>query len=225
MKLGVLFSGGKDSTLAAYMAKKSGYELSCLISVHSANKESYMFHTPSISATKKQAEAMNIPIIEQTTPGHKEDELKDLEFAIRKAIRQYKIEGVVTGAVESVYQATRIQKICNKLDIECFNPLWQKPQEEILHDLLKNHFKVIIVGVFAYPLDKGWLGRKLDHNFIKEITQLNEDPQFKISSAGEGGEFESFVLDCPLFRHGLHVKTYRDFKEGENSWRREVEVR
>ena len=60
MKLGVLFSGGKDSTYAAYLAKKQGYELECLISVFSENKESYMFHTPSIAKTKKQAEVMEI---------------------------------------------------------------------------------------------------------------------------------------------------------------------
>ena len=63
MKLGVLFSGGKDSTFACYLAKKQGYEISCLISIFSENKESWMFHTPSIEQVKKQAEVMNIPLI------------------------------------------------------------------------------------------------------------------------------------------------------------------
>src|SRR3989344_4233760 len=99
MKLGVLFSGGKDSTFATWLAKKEGYEISCLISIVSDNKESYMFHTPSIEKTKKQAEVMNIPIIFQKTEGKKEIELKDLEEAIRKAKKKYKIEGIVTGAV------------------------------------------------------------------------------------------------------------------------------
>src|SRR3989344_685418 len=124
MKLGVLFSGGKDSTFAAYLAKRNGYEISCLISIVSENKESYMFHTPSISKTEKQAKAMGIPIIIQKTKGEKEKELDDLKNAIKKAVRKFKIEGIATGAVESVYQTSRIQKICNELDLECFNPLW-----------------------------------------------------------------------------------------------------
>ena len=115
MKCGVLFSGGKDSTYAAYLAKKHGNELSCLISIVSENPESYMFHTPSILKVKKQAEVMNIPLLIQKTKGQKEEELKDLEKAIKLAKAKYEIEAIVTGAVESVYQASRIQKICDGL--------------------------------------------------------------------------------------------------------------
>jgi len=222
MKLGVLFSGGKDSTMAAYLAKKNGYEISCLISVFSENKESYMFHIPSISKTKQQAKAMEIPIIIQRTKGEKESELKDLEKAIKRAKNDFSIQGVITGAVESVYQSSRIQKICDKLELECFNPLWQKPQFKILEDLLKNKFKVILTGVYAYPLTKRWLGRKIDREFIREMKRLNK--KYKISPAGEGGEFETFVLDCRLFKKPLKVMNSKIFGEGY-SWRMEVDVK
>ena len=221
MKLGILFSGGKDSTLATYLAKKKGYEVSCLISIFSENKESYMFHTPSISKTKQQAKAMNIPIIVQKTKGEKEFELKDLETAIKKAKRDFGIQGIVTGAVKSVYQSSRIQKICDKLDLECFNPLWEKPQFEVLEDLLKNKFRVILTGVFAYPLTKNWLGRKIDRSFINEMKRLNK--KFKISPTGEGGEYETFVLDCPLFEKSLKVVGSKTFGRGY-LWRMEVDV-
>ena len=221
MKLGVLFSGGKDSTMATYLAKKKGYEISCLISIFSQNKESYMFHIPSISKTKQQAERMDIPIIVQKTRGEKESELKDLEIAIKKAKKDFKIQGIVTGAVESVYQSSRIQKICDKLNLECFNPLWQKPQFEILEDLLKNKFKVILTGVFAYPLTKSWLGKKVDRSFINEMRKLNK--KFKISPAGEGGEYETFVIDCRLFKKPLKVVGSKIFGRGY-SWSMEVEV-
>src|SRR3989338_4176696 len=166
MKLGVLFSGGKDSTLAMYLAKKSGYAVSCLISIISENKDSFMFHTPSISQVKKQAEQMSIPLIVKKTKGVKEKELLDLEKCIKEAQKKYHIEGIVTGAVGSVYQASRIQKICNKLNIECFNPLWQKEQYEILNDMIEYGFEAIITGVAAFPLDKDWLSRKIDKKFI-----------------------------------------------------------
>lgn len=218
-KLAVLFSGGKDSCYAAFLARQQGYELNCLITIISRNSNSYMFHTPSIECVEKQASAANIPLIVVKTPGEKEKELKDLENAVKTAIKEYRIDGIVTGAVESVYQASRIQKICNKLKIECFNPLWQKNQIELLEELLKNKFEIVIVGISAYPLNKKWLGRKIDKEFINEIRNLNE--KYKINPAGEGGEYESFVLDCPLFKRKLKIKNFEDFGEG-NSWRMEL---
>ena len=221
MKLGVLFSGGKDSTYAAYLAKQAGNELVCLITLESENKESFMFHTPSISKVKKQAEVMGIPLLVSQTKGEREKELFDLQEAIKIAINKHNIQGIVTGALCSVYQASRIQKICDELKIECINPLWQKNQIELLEELVKNKFEVIIVGVFAYPLDNSWLGRKIDNSFIEETRKLQE--KYKINPAGEGGEFESFVLNCPLFKKKLEVKSFSDFGS-KNSWSRELEI-
>ena len=206
MKLGVLFSGGKDSSYAAYLASQNN-ELVCLITIHSKNLYSYMFHTPSISKTKLQAEVMNLPLIEVNTKGEKEIELNDLKDAIIDAKKKYKIEGIVTGAVESVYQASRIQKICDDLGLEVFNPLWQKNQIELLNDLIKNKFEVIIVAVAAEGFDTSWLGRKIDVNMIEELVKLNK--KYGINPAFEGGEAESFVLDCPLFKKKLKVVNKR----------------
>ena len=174
MKVGVLCSGGKDSHLAAYLAKESGYTISCLITMNSQNKHSFMFHTPSIDKVRDQADAMGVPLIVVNTKGEKEKELRDLQKAISKAISEHGIEGIVTGAVASVYQASRVQKICNDLDLECFNPLWQKDQIELLEDLVKHKFDVLIVGVFAYPLDESFLGRKIDKSFITDAKKLQK---------------------------------------------------
>src|SRR3989304_4478691 len=116
MKLGVLFSGGKDSTFAAWKAMQKE-KVVCLITVVSENEESYMFHTPNIKLTELQAEAMGLPIVVQKTRGEKEKELEDLRKAIKQARQKYKIRGVVTGAIASTYQATRVQKICDELDL------------------------------------------------------------------------------------------------------------
>lgn len=222
MKLGVLFSGGKDSTYATLLMKKEDYEICCLITMDSKNNDSYMFHTPSISKTKKQAESMNIPLFIGKTEGKKEIELKDLEKTIKEAKEKYNIQGIITGAVESVYQASRIQKICDKLGLKCFNPLWKIGQINLLNDLLKNKFEVIITGVSAYPLDKSWLGRIIDKEFIKEVKVLED--KYKINPAGEGGEFETFVLNAPgLFKKPLEV-TSKKISGEKNSWRMEIEV-
>ena len=78
------------------------------------------------------------------------------------------------------------------------------------------------MGVFAGGLDESWLGREIDAKFVADVRGLHE--KFKIHPAGEGGEFETFVLNCPLFSRELRVVDKKILKEGENSFRMEVEV-
>jgi len=206
MKLGVLFSGGKDSCFVLKEASAK-HEVVCLLSIFSENKESYMFHTPNIKLTKLQSQAINIPILTRNTKGKKELELRDLKFLIQEAKEKYNIEGIVTGAVESVYQATRIQKICNQLDLWCFNPIWQKDQLELLRELVNLDFEVLITGVFGYPLDDSWLGKRIDNKIIAELKKLFQ--KYKLNPAGEGGELETTVLNGPIFHKRLVVKSYK----------------
>jgi len=202
MRLGVLFSGGKDSTLALHKAAEKE-KVVCLITLVSENKESYMFHTPNIDITVLQAEAVGLPLIRKVTEGKPEEELKDLEAAIAQAITDFKIEGVVTGAVESVYQAARIQQICNRLNVWCVNPLWKRNQKALLEETVAEGFNVIIAGVFAYPLDKKWLGKQIDSEMIERLVALSEE--YGLSPSGEGGEIETTVLDAPLFKKKIEV--------------------
>lgn len=215
MKLAVLFSGGKDSAYAMYKAMEDN-EIVCLISVLSENRESYMFHTPNIELTKLQAEAIGLPLVQKTTKGIKEDELKDLKAAISEAVERFGIEGIVTGAVKSVYQSERIQKICDGLGIECLNPIWHIDEKKLLEELVENNFKVMISGVFAYPLDKSWLGRIIDKNVIEELVKLRE--KYEISPAGEGGEIETTVLDAPFFKNALEVTDSEVHWKGDSGW-------
>jgi ABC transporter with metal-binding/Fe-S-binding domain ATP-binding protein len=202
MKLAVLFSGGKDSTLALLRAMERE-EVVCLITIISENRESYMFHTPNISLTKFQAEAMGLPIVQRSTEGKKEEELEDLKQAIKQAKKKFRIEGVVTGAVESTYQASRAQRICFQLGLWCFNPLWKMDQRDLLGDVVERGFKVLISGVFAYPLDKSWLGKEINHDLIGRLVTLQKE--YGISPSGEGGEIETTVLDAPMFRKRINV--------------------
>jgi len=202
MRLGVLFSGGKDSTLALLKAMEKE-NVVCLISIISKNMESYMFHTPNVSLTKLQATAIGLPLIQKSTEGKQEKELEDLKAAIIEAEKQFKIDGIVTGAIESVYQAERIQRICHSLDLWCFNPLWKRNQQELLEEIVHSGFQVIISGVFAYPLDKSWLGKEIDKELIVKLVKLEK--QFGLSPSGEGGEIETTVLDAPMFQRKIEV--------------------
>ncbi len=202
MKLGVLFSGGKDSTLALHLAAETDTVV-CLITLVSKNKESYMFHTPNIDVTTLQAEALGLPMVSYATEGRKEEELADLEAAIAEAKNKYQLDGLVTGAVESVYQSSRIQRICDRLELKCINPLWKHNQKALLETLVQRKFKVIISGIFAYPLDESWLGKQIDTQIIERLVVLQG--KYGISPSGEGGEIETTVLDAPLFKQKIEV--------------------
>ncbi len=202
MKLGVLFSGGKDSVYATYRAMQKE-EVSCLISLISENDESYMFHTPNIHLASLQAEAMGLPILEYSTSGIEEEELKDLKEALSLAVEQYGIEGVVTGAILSVYQAARIQKVCDELNLWCYNPLWHIDQDRYMQTLLDEGFEVIISGVFSAPFDETWLGRQIDAEALRLLRLYAA--KYHITLSGEGGELETLVTDAPFFKKKIVV--------------------
>ena len=202
MKLGVLFSGGKDSTFACWKAMEKE-EVACLISVLPENPESYLFHTPNVSLTSLQAEAAGLPLVTVESEGVEEAEVADLSRAISRAVERHGIEGVVTGAIHSVYQATRIQRVCHDLGLWCFNPLWQRDQEEYLEEVVSSGFRFLISGVSAAPFDEAWLGRELDRQAVDELKALAR--RYRMNPAGEGGEYETFVFDAPFFRKRIEV--------------------
>ncbi len=195
LKLGILTSGGKDSISAALIMHKQNYKLHCLINMQSENEDSYMFQSAGKNIIPLQAKAMNLPLITQTTKGEKETELEDLKQAIKKAKNTYNIDAIVTGALFSSYQRDRIEKICEELNLKIFSPLWHKPQDIHMQELIKNNIKAIICKVAADGLTKDHLNKKIDQNLIKE---LKKTPMVNV--AFEGGEAESLVLDCPLFK-------------------------
>jgi diphthine-ammonia ligase len=204
MKLGVLFSSGKDSHYAMHIMQKQNYEISCLITLISKNKDSYMFHTPNIDLAKMQADCLELPLIQQTTIGEKEKELKDLEKAIKIAKDKYKIEGIVTGAIFSTYQRDRVEKICDKLGLKIFSPLWHMDQEIEMRTLVREGYEVVLGSIAADGLSKKWLGRKIDDKAISELIKIHA--KNKINVAGEGGEFESLVLDTPMYKKKIVIE-------------------
>ena len=202
MKLGILFSGGKDSYLSMQMAAEN-HQISCLLTINSLNQDSWMFHTPAIEWTKLQSKSLGIPQIVHKTQGIQDEELEDLSKLINNAKKKYSIQGIVTGALASTYQSTRIQKICNGLGLWCFNPLWQLSQEKLLKKLQDFQITSIITGVAAEPFDESWLGQELDSSTINEL--LSYSKKYRINPAGEGGEFESLVINAPMFEKKIKI--------------------
>jgi len=199
MRVAVLATGGKDSTLALHRVLKMGYEIKYLVSMIPMRKDSWMFHYPNIRLVDLFAEAVEIPLVKAETSGIKEREVEDLKNLIEKV----DVEGIVSGAIASNYQKIRIEKICSQLKLKCITPLWHESPLEILKEILDLKFKVIITGVYAYGFSMEWLGRKVDEDAVEALIELNK--QYGVSLVGEGGEYETLVLDAPFFKKRIKI--------------------
>lgn len=213
MKVASLFSGGKDSVFTAYWTIQQGWDLKCLITLVSQNPDSYMFHTPNIEWTELQSKAMGIPQLFHKTSGQKEEELNDLKAALLRAKKKYKITGLMVGAIASDYQQERINRICEEIGLKTFAPLWHKRQDLLMEEMIECGFDMIIQSIAADGLTKDWVGRKIDHRCLADLKKLHK--KLGLHVAGEGGEFESFVLDGPIFEKRLVIKKSDTIMEGE----------
>ncbi len=196
MKAIALFSGGKDSTYSIYLAMQQGFEITRLVTIYPKNRESYMYHIPQIERTEYQAVAMGIP--------RDVYRIDDDMNSLKKVLEMYDTQAVVSGAIASNYQKTKIEEVCTDLGFLSYAPLWYKNQEQILWDMLSAGLKIMIVGVYAYGLDSEYLGRIIDSTLIKRLKLV--EAKYKINLAGEGGEYETFVIDAPFFRKKIVVE-------------------
>ena len=199
MRVAALVTGGKDSALALYRALKLGYEVKVLVTMIPQREDSWMFHFPNINLADLFAEAVEIPLVKAETVGIKETELKDL----KNLLATLDVDGVVSGAISSRYQKIRIDKVCQELNLESIAPLWQENSMQLLKEIINLNFDVIIVGVYAYGFDHSWLGRKINSTTLKNLVELND--KYQISLVGEGGEYETLVLDAPFFKKKIQV--------------------
>ena len=201
MRLGVLYSGGKDSNLALYYAKKH-HEVVVLLNIEPSSDDSELFHYINNHIVKLQSKALDIPLLRKRSSDTERDQLLVLRDLLKEAKVKYNIRGIVTGAVRSTYQSSRFQKICRDLDLWCFNPLWLTPEEEILDTIIKNKFVAIITRLAYENPDVTILGKPIDKYTIDYLKQAN------VNLVGEGGEYETIVLDSPIFKKKIVVDSY-----------------
>ena len=207
MKVAVLYSGGKDSTYAAWVAQHQGWDIATLISILPKNVESMMFHYPAVQWTKLQAQALGFShrVVEA-----RDDELASLKQGLAEVKEDLGISGVVTGAVASDYQKSRIDRVCDELGLKSFAPLWHKDPRRLVDDLKLLGFKILMIGVGAGGLDQSWLGKELTDDRWAMLETLSM--KYGIHLTGEGGEYETFVVDTPMFKKRIQIA------KGHNQW-------
>lgn len=220
-KCAVLFSGGKDSCLALHLAKQKGYDIKYLLSIIPENFDSFMFHKPDLRLLKKQAEmlGMSNKLLIRKTKGEEGKELIDLELLMKKI--KDEIDVIIVGGIASSYQGKRIKKICSKLGLEFYAPLWDFNSEDVWGLLLKKKFKVILTKISCEGIPEEFLGKIINYKKFKELKKLAEEYKFRTDL--EGGEAETSVLKMPEFKKEIGIKynvksegKYRHFLEIKN---------
>ncbi len=145
VRVASLFSGGKDSTYALYVAQQRGWEVSGLVTLVPEDPESRLYHVPNIHLTPLLSECLAIPLTQKAANLGEAGEIG----ALKAALDDLDVDGVITGAVASEYQKSRIDGVCHELGLRCFSPLWRRDQMGLLEDYLLAGFRIMIVGAAA----------------------------------------------------------------------------
>lgn len=192
--------------MAVYAALEAKEDVKYLLSMKSKNDESYMFHVPNIHVTDLLSEALDIPIMSVETEGVKEEELDDLKAAFLD-LKDLGVEAIYTGALYSVYQKSRIEKLGDEVGLKIISPYWHVDELEYMRKIVSLGFKIMICGVAAWGLDETWLGRIIDNDTIDELVRLNE--KYHVDIAFEGGEAETLAIDGPIFKKRIEILKYK----------------
>ena len=204
MKLASLFSGGKDSTYSIYLAKKQGHEIKCLLSVFPKSDESHLLHHPNLQWTHLQSQSMKIPQLTIKSESDETDnEIDGLEKILIRSIDEYKIEGLIHGGIQSQFQKEKFENLCNKLNLKSIAPLWDRNPLEYMNELVSSNFVFMISSVSSGGLDDSWLGKTITENDVVILSELSKKFGFNLNF--EGGEAETFVMDCPLFSNAIKI--------------------
>ncbi|KPI92630.1 ATP-binding domain-containing protein 4 [Papilio xuthus] len=217
MRTVALISGGKDSCYNMLQCVGAGHTIVALANLQPQNKDeldSYMYQTVGHQGIDLYAEAMGLPLYREVISGvavdqgkyynpTENDEVEDLYRLLKRIMDDLDIEAVSCGAILSDYQRVRVENVCQRLGLVCLAYLWRRNQKELLQEMIASGIEAIIIKVAALGLDpKVHLGMTLS-DIQPHLLVMQE--KYGLNVCGEGGEYETFTLDCPLFRKRLVI--------------------
>lgn len=192
------WSGGKDSCLAFYRARKQGINVKALLSFVSRGSKRGCFHGIEGGLLSYQAELIGMPLaIEEVSP----DMLK-YEEEFKSAVGKFIADGVnamVFGDVYLLDHQSWVQRVCAELSIFAVEPLWDDPAEKIVEEFVDSGFKAVIVSCKAEVMGKEYIGREIDKALIVELKEKGVCP------CGENGEYHTLVVDGPVFKRRIEI--------------------
>ena len=203
----VSWSGGKESSLACYRAKANGLTPSYLLNMTSEDGSRSRTHGLVREVLSLQAGAIGISLIQRKTSW------KNYEDNFKKTVLELKeagIEGGVFGDIDLEEHRAWVKRVCKEIGIRAHLPLWGKQQRKILEDFINFGFEAIVVAIISDTLDETWLGRKVDHKFLKDITRIKSN-----TPCGEAGEYHTLVTDGPIFKKRMRIVETKTHQRGE----------
>ncbi|XP_045522141.1 diphthine--ammonia ligase isoform X1 [Pieris brassicae] len=229
MRTVALISGGKDSCYNMMQCVGAGHSIVALANLQPVLKDeldSYMYQTVGHQGIEFYAEAMGLPLYREAISGvavdqgrnYKptvNDEVEDLYRLLLRIKNDLDVEAVSCGAILSDYQRVRVENVCQRLGLVSLAYLWRRNQKELLQEMISSGVEAIIIKVAALGLDpRVHLGMTL-----KEIQPhlLVMQEKYGLNVCGEGGEYETFTLDCPLFKKQLVIDEKKLIIHSEDS--------
>uniref|UniRef100_A0A4W6ELE9 Diphthine--ammonia ligase n=1 Tax=Lates calcarifer TaxID=8187 RepID=A0A4W6ELE9_LATCA len=217
MKVVALISGGKDSCYNMMQCVAAGHRIVALANLrpaHTDELDSYMYQTVGHQAIELYAEAMDLPLYRRTIQGSsldtsrnysktEGDEVEDLYELLCLVKEKEGVEAVSVGAILSDYQRVRVENVCLRLGLQPLAYLWRRDQESLLSEMISSDLHAILIKVAAFGLDpEKHLGKPLAdmEPYLKQLSQ-----KYGVHICGEGGEYETFTLDCPLFKKKIVI--------------------
>ncbi|XP_060804149.1 uncharacterized protein LOC106130468 isoform X1 [Amyelois transitella] len=217
MRTVALISGGKDSCYNMMQCVAAGHSIVALANLQPIQKDeldSYMYQTVGHQGIDLYAEAMGLPLYREAITGvavdqgrnyqpTDNDEVEDLFRLLSRIKDELDIEAVAVGAILSDYQRIRVENVCRRLGLVTLAYLWRRNQKELLQEMIASGIEAIIIKVAALGLDpRIHLGMSI-RDIQPHLLLMQE--KYGLNVCGEGGEYETFTLDCPLFRKRLVI--------------------
>ena len=219
LSLAALVSGGKDSIHAARLYEEWGGTLREIITLRPSDPDAWLFHTPNLRWVPLQAEAWGIPhrFVEVRGIGE-EAELRALEEAL-EGVRRNGAAGIVVGAIESSFQWDRVHQMAHRAGLPVFSPLWRVDGRRVVDEEIAAGLDIRIARVASEPLPPSLLGRRITRDLLREWESIQSRGR-PFHWAGEGGEYETLVLDAPFWKRRLTVDQshVEDRGGGQSTW-------
>jgi uncharacterized protein (TIGR00290 family) len=200
MKEKVIFSwsGGKDSALALYKLQKTkNYQIAALLTTITRDYDRISMHGVRTILLEMQAESLGLPLEKVLITKDVTDE--QYERKMQEVLEKYQAAGVCSVVFGDVFlEDVRKYREDNlsKIGMKAVFPIWKKNTAELAHKFIKSSFKAVITCIDSNFLDKMFIGRTFDGQFLSRLPST-------VDPCGENGEFHSFVYDGPIFRQKI----------------------
>ena len=205
------WSGGKDCCLAAYRARIKGFHVRYLANTVTEDGKRSCSHGLAADVIPIQAQAMGIPVVQRQTTR----ETYEAEFtSMLKDFHREGIEGGVFGDIDFNEHREWIERVCLAAGINPHLPLWLEGQDSLIREFIDAGFKSIVIATKAEILGEEWLGRTIDHDFVRQMEEMSKTK--KVTPCGEAGEYHTLVVDGPLFQKRLEITESEKVLRGEH---------